>query len=93
MTEKSKLLSSFSSAGGYYHIPKSATGLPFHLLGLNTNIYYKSNQLVEANETDPLDQFHWMKTKLTDFKSVGEKALLFAHISPGKFERYIERLF
>jgi hypothetical protein len=79
---------SLYSTGGYYFISRSETNLPFHLVGLNTNIYYKSNHLVEDTESDPLDQFHWLKTKLTDFQNKNEKALLFAHISPGKFERY-----
>jgi hypothetical protein len=30
--------------------------LPFHLIGLNTNIYYKSNGLVGPEGTDPLGQ-------------------------------------
>ena len=78
-------------SGGYYYVDKGITGLPFHLIGLNTNIYYRSNGLVPEEETDPLGQFVWLTDLLTGFKEKEEKALIFAHISPGKFERYYEQ--
>ncbi len=77
--------------GGYYVVNKTESKLPFHLIGLNTNIYYKSNNLVKPDEYDPLGQFKWLKDVLTDIQIKGEKAFIFAHISPGKFERYYEQ--
>ena len=76
--------------GGYYAIDKASVQLPFHLIGLNTNIYYKSNDLVGPDEKDPLGQLAWLKEHLTLYKSRGEKAFIFAHICPGKFERYYQ---
>jgi sphingomyelin phosphodiesterase acid-like 3 len=77
--------------GGYYVVNKTESKLPFHLIGLNTNIYYKSNYLVKPDEYDPLGQFKWLKDVLTNIQIKGEKAFIFAHISPGKFERYYEQ--
>jgi hypothetical protein len=47
--------------------------------------------LVPEEETDPLGQFVWLIDLLTSFKEKDEKAIIFAHISPGKFERYYEQ--
>ena len=77
--------------GGYYFVNKTTSRLPFHLIGLNTNIYYRSNGLVGEDEKDPLQQFSWLTNLLEEMKSKNEKVLIFAHISPGKFERYYEQ--
>ena len=74
--------------GGYYIVNKAESNLPFHLIGLNTNIYYRSNGLVAPDDFDPLGQFEWLKDILTECQVKGEKAFIFGHISPGKFERY-----
>jgi hypothetical protein len=74
--------------GGYYVVNKTESKLPFHLIGLNTNIYYRSNGLVAPDDFDPLGQFEWLKDILTECQVKGEKAFIFGHISPGKFERY-----
>jgi hypothetical protein len=67
---------------------KTETGLPFHVLALNTNIYYKSDDLVDPTDPDPLQQFAWAKGLLDDISTENETVLIFGHISPGKFERY-----
>jgi sphingomyelin phosphodiesterase acid-like 3 len=77
--------------GGYYIVNKAESNLPFHLIGLNTNIYYRSNGLVAPDDFDPLGQFEWLKDILTECQVKGEKAFIFGHISPGKFERYYEQ--
>ena len=70
---------------------KTESQLPFHLIGLNTNVYYQNNNLTAADELDPLGQFAWLKDVLTDCQNKDEKAFVFAHICPGKFERYYEQ--
>ena len=77
--------------GGYYFVNKTISRLPFHLIGLNTNIYYRSNGLVGEDEKDPLQQFSWLTNLLAEMKFKNEKVLMFAHISPRKFERYYEQ--
>ena len=43
------------------------------------------------DDFDPLGQFEWLKDILTECQVKGEKAFIFGHISPGKFERYYEQ--
>jgi hypothetical protein len=64
--------------GGYYVVNKTESKLPFHLIGLNTNIYYKSNNLVKPDEYDPLGQFKWLKDVLTNTVYDDDK---FVHIN------------
>ena len=78
----------YMTNGGFY---KMEFG-PFLLVGLNTNLWYKSNHVdFGDNAADPLGQFEWLENTLEeammnffDYKRV----LIFAHIPPGKFERF-----
>ena len=91
--------------------------IPFYLIGLNTNLYYKSNHETEGLE-DPFGQFAWLESLLTEIRAEGKKvifskirplkpvaalaisdnrtfflslqALIFAHVPPGKFERFYQ---
>ena len=57
----------FLEHGAYYSVSKSSSGLPFHLLGLNTNVYYENNDLLDGGEEDPLGQFQWLEDKLYEY--------------------------
>ena len=65
---------------------------PFLLVGLNTNLWYKSNHVdFGDNAADPLGQFEWLENTLEDAMMNFfdyKRVLLFAHIPPGKFERF-----
>ena len=63
---------------------------PFLLMGLNTNLWYRSNKIDFDQPEDPLGQFAWMESKLDQARIDSEKVLLFAHIPPGKFERFYQ---
>ena len=76
--------------GGFYSVSGAATGLPFTLLGLNTNVFYKSNDLVDEDDDDPLGQLSWLESQLRDCRESDTRALIFAHVPPGKFERYYQ---
>ena len=71
--------------GGYYSIKPDT--LPFRLIGLNTNVYYKSDKLT-ADMEDPLDQLKWLEQELDKARQGQEKVIIFAHVTPGMFERY-----
>ncbi len=47
----------------------AVTGFPFHLVCLNTNVYYKSNEEVDDDEDDPLEQFAWMEDLLDGYRA------------------------
>ncbi|XP_046572572.1 acid sphingomyelinase-like phosphodiesterase 3b [Haliotis rubra] len=65
---------------GAYYTVKTAQGL--RIIGLNTNIYYKSDKLT-ADMTDPTGQFAWLEGVLQKAKTDGEKVLITAHVPPG----------
>ena len=48
---------------------RSSSGLPFELVCLNTNLYFKSNDEVDEDEDDdPLGQFAWLEVTLEGFR-------------------------
>ena len=59
-------------------------------MGLNTNVFYKSNDLVDEEDDDPLGQLSWLESQLQDCRESDSRTLIFAHVPPGKFERYYQ---
>ncbi|XP_041359012.1 acid sphingomyelinase-like phosphodiesterase 3b isoform X2 [Gigantopelta aegis] len=69
--------------GGFY-VSTVVTGI--RVIGLNTNLLYSKNPLVQGHK-DPSNQFAWLIKQLEDAKSKGLKVYIISHIPPGAFER------
>ena len=60
------------------------------MVGLNSNLWYRSNKVNFTNPEDPMAQFSWLESTLDSARKNQEKVFLFAHIPPGKFERFYQ---
>lgn len=56
-------------------------------LVLNTNYYYRSNNVKFEHPSDPADQFAFMESELKKARSKQQPVHILAHISPGMYER------
>ncbi|XP_059090918.1 acid sphingomyelinase-like phosphodiesterase 3b isoform X2 [Tigriopus californicus] len=83
-------IAEYKANGGFYQVgPDAQQHLPFKLIALNTNIYKLKNHFTEGIQ-DPLGQFEWLESLLKKAESDQTKVILFAHIPPGKFERFYQ---
>lgn len=83
-------INEYKTNGGFYQVgPDRNMNLPFKLVGLNTNIYKSKNHFTE-NTQDPLGQFEWLESILKKAEIDDTRIVLFAHIPPGKFERFYQ---
>ncbi|XP_074538800.1 acid sphingomyelinase-like phosphodiesterase 3b isoform X1 [Halichoeres trimaculatus] len=71
--------------GGYY-TEKLLNRVGFRMLVLNTNLYYRQNELT-TNIDDPAEQFSWADRVLTEAAKNKEKVYIIGHIPPGLFEK------
>jgi len=76
----------YRTNGGFYKVQHG----PFLMVGLNSNIWYRSNKVNFTNPVDPSGQFKWLEKTLEDAKQNDKKVFLFTHIPPGKFERFYQ---
>ena len=79
----------FAENGGFYSYTFSNSTNIYHVISLNTNLWYKNNKYVQDDE-DPGHQFAWLETFLDECERLGEKVWIVGHIPPGKFERFYQ---
>lgn len=60
------------------------------LVGLNSNLYYDSNQIT-ASMPDPGNQLQWLDDTLTQASESRLKVLLIGHVPPGQFEKHEDK--
>ena len=59
-------------SGGFYKVEHG----PFLMVGLNSNIWYRSNRVNFTDSFDPSGQFKWLEKTLEDAKQNDKKVLI-----------------
>ena len=59
-------------SGGFYKVEHG----PFLMVGLNSNIWYRSNKVNFTDSVDPSGQFKWLEKTLEDAKQNDKKVLI-----------------
>ncbi|XP_039596302.1 acid sphingomyelinase-like phosphodiesterase 3b [Polypterus senegalus] len=71
--------------GAYYKMTLSGQN-KFHILVLNTNLYYEKN-MENENLEDPGNQFKWLENELSAAVNLKDKVYIIGHVPPGMFEK------